>query len=271
MGIIRGKTRIMGLSKISIILMLISIGLFLEPAYKKMLPFSDELGKPETEAQLYIPYQAASGSAVALQQDYLAGSPGAATIFFFFASLVGLFVDFMSRRFRELKRGMDLFLAALALFVTMPFLFLAALLIKLTSKGPVIYRQHRVGKGGKIFRIYKLRTMRADAEKATGAVWAKANDPRITPLGRILRKSHFDEVPQLLNVIKGEMSIVGPRPERPEMVRDFKEVIWDYEKRLQMHPGITGMAQVYHKYDETIVDVRKKVKYDLLYARKLRW
>jgi lipopolysaccharide/colanic/teichoic acid biosynthesis glycosyltransferase len=141
--------------------------------------------------------------------------------------------------------------------------------IKLSSKGPVVYTQERVGKRGRIFKIYKLRTMVVDAEKGTGAVWAKRNDPRITKIGRILRKSRVDEIPQLLNVIKGEMSIVGPRPERPEMVRDFKVLIQDYEKRLQIEPGITGLAQIWNRYDETIEDVKKKVKYDLLYIRKM--
>ena len=110
-----------------------------------------------------------------------------------------------------------------------------------------------------------------DAEKNTGAVWAQENDPRITPVGRILRKTHIDEIPQLLNVITGEMSIVGPRPERPEIVKDLKALIHDYENRLSVKPGITGLAQVKHKYDETIEDVKKKIKYDLLYIRKMCW
>lgn len=152
---------------------------------------------------------------------------------------------------------------------SLPILAFAAFLIKLSSKGPIVYRQNRVGQNGDIFEIYKLRTMRIDAEKFSGAVWASENDPRITTAGRILRKTHIDEIPQLINVIRGEMSIVGPRPERPEMVRDFKTLICDYEKRLKVKPGITGIAQVWHKYDETIDDVKKKIKYDLLYIRKM--
>jgi lipopolysaccharide/colanic/teichoic acid biosynthesis glycosyltransferase len=102
-------------------------------------------------------------------------------------------------------------------------------------------------------------------------VWAKQNDPRVTPIGGLLRKTHLDELPQLFNVLKGEMSIVGPRPERPEMVQTLKQTIVDYEKRLAVLPGITGLAQVMHRYDETIMDVRKKVKYDLLYIKKMCW
>ena len=109
--------------------------------------------------------------------------------------------------------------------------------------------------------------MRQDAEKGTGAVWATKNDPRVTSLGRILRKSRIDEIPQLLNVFRGDMSIVGPRPERPELVLTLKTLINDYEKRLTVKPGITGLAQVLHKYDETIEDVRTKVKYDLTYIQ----
>ena len=167
---------------------------------------------------------------------------------------------------------MDISLSTVGLIVSAPFFIISAILIKLDSPGAVIYRQRRVGKNGKIFMIYKLRSMRIDAEKNTGAVWAKKNDPRVTLIGRLLRKTHIDEIPQLINVIKGDMSIVGPRPERPEMVRDFKKLISDYEKRLIVKPGITGLAQVKHKYDETIVDVKKKVKYDLLYIkRKCLW
>ena len=111
-----------------------------------------------------------------------------------------------------------------------------------------------------------------DAEKGTGPVWAKANDPRVTPIGRIIRKTHIDEIPQFMNVIRGEMSIVGPRPERPELVKDFRKLISGYEKRLEVKPGITGLAQVLHKYDETLEDVKTKIKFDSRYVstRSLR-
>ena len=196
-------------------------------------------------------------------------APEPGTLFFFVSGLGGIIVRFARKRFEEFKRGCDILLSVLGMIVAAPLLFSAGMLIKLSSAGPIIYRQNRVGKNGKIFRIYKLRTMRIDAEKATGAVWAKKNDPRITPIGRFLRKTHIDEIPQLLNVLNGEMSIVGPRPERPELVRDLKEVISDYEKRLLVKPGITGLAQVWHKYDESIKDVKKKIKYDCLYIKKM--
>ena len=198
-----------------------------------------------------------------------AHAPEPNTLILILGGLGMMVVRFVRTSFDKFKRMMDIFLSAVGLTVTMPLVALAALLIKLTSKGPVIYKQDRVGKDGEIFRIYKLRTMRVDAEKNTGAVWATENDPRITPIGKILRKTRIDEIPQLLNVSKGEMSIIGPRPERPEMVRDFRTMICDYEKRLMVKPGITGIAQIFHKYDETIADVRKKIKYDILYIKKM--
>lgn len=198
-------------------------------------------------------------------------APEPSTMFLILSGLGGMFVQFARRSFCRCKRYLDLILSVMGLTLSLPLLTLTAIMIKMTSKGPVLYKQNRVGKSGVIFKIYKLRTMRVDAEKNTGAVWARANDPRITSIGRILRKCHVDEIPQLINVIKGEMSIVGPRPERPEMVRDLKALIHDYEKRLQVKPGITGLAQVKHKYDETIDDVRKKIKYDLLYINKMCW
>ena len=198
-------------------------------------------------------------------------APEPSSLFLILSGTMGVIIRFARKSFARFKRALDLFLSVLGLTITAPILSLAALLIRLSSKGPVIYKQNRVGKNGTIFSIYKLRTMRVDAEKNTGAVWAKANDPRITPLGRILRKTHIDEIPQLLNVIEGEMSIVGPRPERPEIVRDLKVLIRDYEERLKVKPGITGLAQVKHKYDETIEDVKKKIKYDLLYIKRMCW
>ncbi len=185
-----------------------------------------------------------------------------------FGGIGGLVVRYVRKGFDKLKRFMDIALSLLGVAVSAPVLLLAIVLIKLDSPGSIIYRQRRVGKHGKIFWIYKLRSMRLDAEKGTGAVWAKKNDPRITTFGRFMRKTHIDEIPQLINVLRGDMSIVGPRPERPEMVRDFKALICDYEKRLIVKPGITGLAQVKHKYDETIQDVKKKVKYDILYIKK---
>lgn len=191
------------------------------------------------------------------------------TFLIFISGLGGLIVRYARKSFNRFKRYSDFILSVLGLTVTSPILIFAAIFIKLTSKGPVIYTQNRVGRKGRIFKIYKLRTMGINAEKGTGAVWAKVNDPRVTPIGRILRKTHIDEIPQLFNVIRGEMSIVGPRPERPEMVRDLRELIRDYEQRLSVTPGITGLAQVLHKYDENIEDVKKKIKYDILYIKKM--
>jgi lipopolysaccharide/colanic/teichoic acid biosynthesis glycosyltransferase len=188
-----------------------------------------------------------------------------------FSGVIGMIVHAARRSFRAAKRTLDYLIAITAILLTGPLMALLAILVKLTSQGPAIYRQERVGKNGKTFYILKFRSMGVDAEKGTGAVWAKKNDPRVTPLGAFMRKTHLDELPQLFNVLRGEMSIVGPRPERPEMVKTLKETISDYEKRLQVLPGITGLAQVMHRYDETIADVKAKVKYDLLYIKKMCW
>ena len=136
-------------------------------------------------------------------------------------------------------------------------------------QGPVFYSQIRSGKDGIPFEIYKFRSMKVDAEKNTGAVWAQSKDDRITPIGRFLRKSRVDEIPQFINVLKCDMSIIGPRPERPVFVDQLKVQITDYPKRLSVKPGITGLAQVCHRYDQNIMDVRKKVKYDILYIKKM--
>lgn len=188
---------------------------------------------------------------------------------FFVSGLVGFIVRFLRRTFEQVKRLFDLVVAYVGLAFALPWLAIAAFLIKIDSAGPVLYRQKRLGKDGRIFDIYKLRTMIPGAERASGAVWASKNDPRITRVGRVLRKLRMDEVPQLYNVIRGDMSFIGPRPERPEIARNLTRVIAGYEKRLAVKPGITGLAQVLHKYDETIEDVKKKVAYDLLYIRKM--
>lgn len=169
----------------------------------------------------------------------------------------------------ELKYSLDTILAIVMLIVCIPILAVCIVLVRLTSPGPVFFRQRRVGLHGRPFEILKLRTMRVDAEADTGPVWAKANDPRVTPVGRFLRMSHLDELPQLINVIRGDMSLVGPRPERPVFVDQFRRSFPQYEKRLAVRPGITGLAQVCYKYDETHEDVRKKLAYDLLYLNKM--
>ena len=170
---------------------------------------------------------------------------------------------------RKVKRLMDILVSLIILIITFPIILIVALAIKLDSKGPVFYKQIRVGKDGKEFKIYKFRSMIKDAEKYTGPVWSKKDDPRITRVGRIIRKFRLDEIPQFINVLRGEMSLVGPRPERPYFVEQLSKEIPLYKRRLKVKPGITGWAQVKHKYDESIEDVKKKVQYDLFYIENI--
>ncbi len=177
-------------------------------------------------------------------------------------------------------------LAIVALVVLSPLMLLIALVVKLTSRGPALYTQTRVGLdrrvpgsgadnhqraldlGGKPFTIYKFRTMYLDAERQSGAVWASRDDARITPVGRFLRQYRLDELPQLFNVLRGEMNIVGPRPERPTIFAALTQDIAEYPLRQRAKPGITGLAQINHHYDECLDDVRKKVQYDLEYIQR---
>lgn len=198
-------------------------------------------------------------------------APEAPTMLLLFSGAVGMIIRFAQKSFRAFKRVIDITLSLFAIIVGLPLFLIIALLVRATSQGPIIYRQERVGRRGKHFMMLKFRSMTVDAEKGTGVVWAKKNDPRVTAVGGILRKTHLDELPQFLNVLVGEMSIVGPRPERPEIVNSLKYSIADYEKRLEILPGITGLAQVLHRADESLSDVRKKVKYDLLYIKKMCW
>lgn len=162
------------------------------------------------------------------------------------------------------------FLFALAgAILTLPLMALIWLLVRVTSPGPAIYRQKRVGRHGRVFEVLKFRSMYQDAEARTGAVWASHNDPRVTPLGRWLRKLRLDELPQFFNVLKGEMCIVGPRPERPEFVDVLSQKIPYYNLRHSIPPGITGWAQINHKYGETIEDVVTKLEYDLYYLKNM--
>jgi lipopolysaccharide/colanic/teichoic acid biosynthesis glycosyltransferase len=174
----------------------------------------------------------------------------------------------------KMKRKLDFVLSSCALILTAPLFPLIALAIKLDSKGPVFYRQLRVGSYHKdrvdLFYMIKFRSMRSDAESKTGAVWAQKTDPRITAVGNFLRKSRLDELPQLINVLKGEMSIIGPRPERPGFYQNLEKNIPFYAERTYgLRPGITGLAQVYQGYDTCIEDVRSKVAYDHSYALAL--
>ena len=192
-------------------------------------------------------------------------------------------------RSESLCRAMNVVIAATALLLLLPILLLVALAVKLTSPGPIFYLQTRVGidrrtrrskgtaalydrraqdLGGQVFTIYKFRSMRADAEKGSGAVWAVQRDPRVTPVGRFIRTTRLDELPQLINVLKGDMNIVGPRPERPSIFLRLKADITEYPLRQRAKPGITGWAQINHSYDACVEDVRTKVRYDLEYLRR---
>lgn len=163
------------------------------------------------------------------------------------------------------KRIIDIIISIIVLTLTLPFLLLIGLLVRLSSNGPAIYKQTRVGRKGKPFTMYKFRTMLEDAEKSSGPKWASKNDPRVTPIGKWLRKLRIDEIPQLVNVLKGDMSLVGPRPERPHFVEKFSAEVPLYSRRHRVRPGITGWAQVKWKYDASMEDVREKTKYDLFY------
>ncbi|HBR15651.1 MAG TPA: hypothetical protein DD723_08985 [Candidatus Omnitrophica bacterium] len=204
-----------------------------------------------------------------ISHESRAKAPEPTTMALFGGGFIGMMITFVRRTYAMAKRIFDMVASITALIILSPFILFVALLVKLTSKGPVIYSQTRVGKEGKNFEIYKFRTMKVDAEKETGPVWAAAKDSRLTPIGGFLRKAHIDELPQFINVLKGEMSVIGPRPERPVFVSQFKEIMPNYENRLTVKPGITGLAQVWHRYDESIEDVKKKLKYDLLYIKKM--
>ncbi len=180
----------------------------------------------------------------------------------FLSRNIGLHVE---QRF--VKRFMDIVLSLIALLIASPFMLLIALAIKLCDGGPVFYRQVRLTRGGKEFRIFKFRSMRLDAEK-TGAQLASKHDDRVTPVGRVLRNLHLDELPQLFNVLAGDMSMVGPRPERPEIFAKYEKSIPEFDFRLKVKAGITGYAQVYGKYNTTPID---KLKLDLTYIQEFSY
>lgn len=194
------------------------------------------------------------------------------------------------------KRSIDIFGAIVGLILTAPFFVILPILIKLDSPGPVFYRQARIGfnrrksgrrdlgrselgrvvrdrrranQKGLLFSVIKFRTMVADAEKKCGPVWATANDPRITRLGNLMRKTRLDEIPQFVNILFGQMSLVGPRPERPMFVKELATQVENYEKRLEVKPGLTGLAQIENGYDSSVASVVRKVHYDLQYIRDL--
>jgi lipopolysaccharide/colanic/teichoic acid biosynthesis glycosyltransferase len=184
----------------------------------------------------------------------------------------------------KIVRAVNVVIAAVALVLLLPVLILVALAVRLTSKGPIIYAQVRVGEdrrragttharrvydsGGRLFKMYKFRSMRVDAEANGQAVWAQKNDPRATPIGRFLRSSRLDELPQLVNVLKGDMNIVGPRPERPSIFAQLRADIPEYAQRQLVKPGITGWAQINQPYDSCMDDVKNKIRYDLEYVQR---
>jgi sugar transferase (PEP-CTERM system associated) len=167
-----------------------------------------------------------------------------------------------------MKDSLDLVCAAVGFVLALPIMAAAAAAIKLDSKGPVIYRQRRVGVGGRCFEVYKFRSMRTDAEQQ-GARWASQNDPRVTRVGAVLRKYRLDELPQFINVIRGDMSFVGPRPERPEFVEELREAIPYYDERHTVRPGITGWAQVQYQYGASVDAACRKLEYDLYYLKHM--
>jgi lipopolysaccharide/colanic/teichoic acid biosynthesis glycosyltransferase len=191
-----------------------------------------------------------------------------------------------AQRSEALNRLLNLLIAVIALVILAPVMLLIALVVKVTSRGPIFYVQDRVGVdrrrrstapeedrrksnvGGRPFRILKFRSMRQDAEKGTGAVWATQHDPRVTSVGHFLRTTRLDELPQLINVVLGDMNIVGPRPERPSIFAELRQNIDGYQLRQQARPGITGWAQINHAYDSSIEDVRVKIQLDLEYLAR---
>ena len=171
---------------------------------------------------------------------------------------------------RILKRAFDIGLASGLLLFTLPLMLITAIAIRLESPGPVFFRQERVGRGGKPFVLIKFRSMRSDAESAQAPQWAQENDPRVTRVGAIIRKTRIDEIPQVLNVLLGDMSFVGPRPERPYFVDMLAEHIPFYRERHAVRPGITGWAQLNYPYGASIEDAKQKLRYDLFYIKHFR-
>jgi len=171
-----------------------------------------------------------------------------------------------TRLYRRLQRVFDVVSSLIGIALSLPIMALTAVAIRIESTGPVVYTQERVGLHGRKFRIFKLRSMQADAE-AHGPVWACENDPRVTRVGRVIRRLHLDETPQFFNILRGEMSLIGPRPERPEFVEQIEERIPYYSERHLVKPGLTGWAQVSYPYGASFEDAREKLQYDLYYIK----
>ncbi|PKL89214.1 MAG: sugar transferase [Ignavibacteriae bacterium HGW-Ignavibacteriae-2] len=183
--------------------------------------------------------------------------------------LIDIMPQLMLEWEKKLKRLMDIVFSFIFLVVTSPVIIGVSIAIKIDSKGPAFYKQERSGLNGKPFKILKFRSMVQDAEKASGPVWSQKGDPRVTKVGRFIRRVRLDEVPQMINVLLGDMSLVGPRPERPYFVEKLSKEIPLYKRRLKVRPGVTGWAQVKHKYDETVEDVKTKLRYDLFYIENM--
>ena len=197
--------------------------------------------------------------------------PEPITVIGFSGGLLAVMGHLARRYFDTAKEIFDIILGGLFFICALPVLTVCVLIIKLSSRGPVLFNQMRLGKDGVPFRMYKLRTMYMNAEEASGAKWAEKDDPRVIPACRWMRHSHMDELPQLINVMKGDMSIVGPRPERPEIFEDLKKAYPEANRRLAVRPGITGLAQVRNGYDTSIEAFRNKLEADLEYIEKRRW
>jgi sugar transferase (PEP-CTERM system associated) len=170
---------------------------------------------------------------------------------------------------RAVRRAISVIISLIGLLVALPLLPFIILAIRLDSKGPIFYTQTRVGKGGRLFKVVKFRTMRQDAEAASGPKWAGDHDPRVTRVGKFLRASRLDEIPQLWCVLKGDMAFVGPRPERPEFIELLSKEIPYYGVRHMVRPGLTGWAQVKYKYGSTVEESREKLQYDLFYIKNV--
>lgn len=199
--------------------------------------------------------------------DIISGQARTAQIYGF--PLIDIMPQLMPDWEKKLKRILDLVASLTILVLTAPITIASAIIIKLESKGPILYKQERLGLEGKPIKVMKFRSMVNDAEKKSGPVWAQKNDPRVTKFGNFMRKTRIDEIPQMFNILKGEMSLVGPRPERAHFVEMLSKEIPLYKRRMRVRPGVTGWAQVKHKYDESVDDVKTKLKYDLFYIENM--
>ena len=185
--------------------------------------------------------------------------------------LASIFIRFARKNYLKLKRAFDIIISAVFLILLSPLFLIIGLITKIDSDGAVFFKQERLGQNGKLFEMWKFRTMRQNAELETGPVWTQEDDPRITKIGQFLRKSHLDELPQLINVFRGDMSLIGPRPERPEFTEIITRKVPNFTKRLDVKPGITGLAQVRYRYGASIKDSERKLKFDSIYIDKMSW